>query len=196
MSFNRLAKKSIACFCYHSFETMRGVRGRIFFFLLRCLVTVLGNGAGLGGEGEGDLVAVGFSENNLDLINGVGSIFELGNVEALLLLDVLANDLGELDGLGHAGLDGFGSGDINVDDEGDGDDGNGVLLGLVFVLAELVLSGIAVSAGGIPGSVTGGHSHGLGLGLGGHLTGCQDVYLFPFILSFPVLSGHGHPIQI
>jgi len=134
------------------------------------MVVSLCNGAGLGGEGEGNLVAVGLSENNLNLVNGVGSIFKLGNVEALLLLDVLADNFGELDGLGDAGLDGLRGSDINVDNEGCVDKGDGVLLGLVFVLAKLVLSGIGIRAA-ISGSVTSSNSHGLALGLRGHLCG-------------------------
>ena len=109
------------------------------------LVTVgLGDWAGLGGEGEGDLVAVGLSEDDLNLIDGVDAVLKLGNVEALLLLDVAADDLGDHDGLGHAVPDWLRGGDLNADNKGDGDEGDGVLLGLVLLSAELVLARVAV----------------------------------------------------
>ncbi len=128
----------------------------------------LGNWAGLGGEGEGDLVAVGLSEDDLALLNGVGAVLELGDVEALLLLDVTADNFGDLDGLGHAVPDGLGSGNIDADDEGGVDQGDGVLLNLVLFLAVLVLSGVGVGAA-VAGSVARGDTHALGAGLGGHL---------------------------
>jgi len=130
----------------------------------------LGNWAGLGGEGEGDLVAVGLSEDDLALLNGVGAVLELGDVEALLLLDVTADNFGDLDGLGHAVPDGLGSGNIDADDEGGVDQGDGVLLNLVLFLAVLVLSGVGVGAA-VAGSVARGDTHALGAGLGGHLGG-------------------------
>ena len=61
-------------------------------------------GAGLGGEFEGELLAAGLSDHGLDLVDGVGGVLELGNVEALLLNLILALDLGDGDGLGHADL--------------------------------------------------------------------------------------------
>jgi hypothetical protein len=64
------------------------------------------------------------------LIDCVFSIFKLGNIEALLLLDVLADNLGDLDDLGDAGLDGFGGGNLNRDDKWNIDQWNTVLLSL------------------------------------------------------------------
>ena len=54
--------------------------------------------ASLGVEGEGDLLAAWLSDDDLLLVNGVGGIDELGNVEALVLNLVLA--LGDGDILG------------------------------------------------------------------------------------------------
>ena len=97
------------------------------------LVTVsLSNGAHLGGEGQGNLVAVGLSEDDLDLLDSVGSVFKLGDVEALAFLDVAANDLGDLDGLGDAVSDWLGGSDVDGEDEGAVDEWHGVLLGLVL----------------------------------------------------------------
>ena len=60
--------------------------------------------AGLGVEGEGDLLAAGLADDDLLLVNSVGGIDELGNVEALVLNLVLALDLGDGDVLGDAHL--------------------------------------------------------------------------------------------
>ena len=128
----------------------------------------LGDGADLGGEGQGGGVAVGLAEDDIDLVDGVGSVLELGDVEALLLLDVLADDLGELDGLGHADLDGLGGSDLNGDTEGSGDKGDGVLLGLVLLSAVLVLAGVAVGVS-VAGWVARSDPHGLRLELRGDL---------------------------
>ena len=42
--------------------------------------------------GEGDLFTAGFTNDNLLLVNSVGSISKLGNIEALVLNLVLALD--------------------------------------------------------------------------------------------------------
>lgn len=123
--------------------------------------------AGLGGQGQGDGVAVGLSEDDLGLVDGVGSVLELGNVEALLLLDVVADNLGDDDVLGHAVLDGLGDGDVDVNDKGFGDEGNLVALGLVLLTAVLVFASSVV--GTVSGGTAGCHLHGLGLGLISHL---------------------------
>ena len=60
--------------------------------------------AGLGVEGEGDLLTAGLSDDDLLLVNGVGGIDELGNVEALVLDLVLALDLSDGDILGDTDL--------------------------------------------------------------------------------------------
>jgi len=136
--------------------------------LFRLVAVTIVDGAGLGGEGEGDLVAVGLAEDDLALLDGVGSVLELGDVEALLLFDVTTDNFGDLDGLGHAVSDGLGSGNIDADDEGGVDQGDGVLLDLVLFLAVLVLAGVGVGAA-VAGSVARGDTHALSAGLGGHL---------------------------
>merc|ERR1712117_448695 len=93
------------------------------------LVVLLG--AGLGGEGEGDIVAVGLAQDNLGLVDGGG-----GDID------------GSLKGLGHQW-------DLER-------------LGLVLLVAVLVLAA-TVSLVAVAGGLAGGHLHGLGLGLIGHL---------------------------
>ena len=136
-------------------------------------MVAVGLAAGLGREGEGDGVAVGLAEDGLDLVDGVGAVLELGHVEAPLLDDVLADDLGDRDLLGHAVLDGLGHGDLDVDGQGLGDEGDAVGLGLVFLAAVLVLTGaivIAVARGPACGDL-----HRLSLGLVGDLTSNKVV---------------------
>jgi len=174
--------------------------------LFRLLAVGPGGGdwAGLGGEGEGDLVAVGLAEDDLALLDGVGAVLELGDVEALLLFDVTADNFGDLDGLGHAVPDGLGSGNIDADDEGGVDQGDGVLLGLVLFLAVLVLAGVGVGAA-VAGSVARCDSHALGAGLGGHLGGGGwERFSLPDVvvgadLSLDVLGGllaHGPDLLV
>ena len=66
--------------------------------------------AGLGVKGEGDLLAAGLSDDDLLLVNGVGGVDELGNVEAIVLNLVLALDLSDGDVLGDTDLLGSGVG--------------------------------------------------------------------------------------
>jgi len=126
------------------------------------LVVVLG--AGFGGEGQGDIVALGLAEDDLGLVDGVDVIHELGNVEALLFLDVLADDLGDGDVVGHAVLDGLRSSELNLNVKWDGDEWHLVGLGLVFLATVLVLAGAIVGLA-VTGWSAGGDLHGLGLGL-------------------------------
>ena len=53
--------------------------------------------AGLGVQGEGDLLTAGLSDHYLLLLDSVGGIHKLGNVEALVLNLVLAHNLGDGD---------------------------------------------------------------------------------------------------
>ena len=129
---------------------------------------VVGLGASLGGEGEGDVVAVWLSEDDLGLVDGGGGVLELGDVEALLLLDVLADNLGDGDLLLDAHLLGLGSGDVDGDLKGLGHQRDLEALGLVLLVAVLVLAGTVVGLA-VTGRLAGGHLHGLGLGLIGHL---------------------------
>ena len=85
--------------------------------------------AGLGVEGEGDLLAAGLSDDDLLLVDGVGGIDELGNVEALVLNLVLALDLGDGDVLGDTDLLGGGVGKAALDSEWRSDKGDGRLGG-------------------------------------------------------------------
>ena len=119
-------------------------------------------GAGLGGQGEGELLAAGLSDDGLDLVDGVGAVLELGNVEALLLNLVLALDLGDGDGLGDAGVGGGGVGQLALLLVDLGDEGDLVGLGLVLLTAVLMLT-VSVAGGAVAGGVAGGHLHGLGL---------------------------------
>jgi len=138
---------------------------------------VVGFLASLGGEGEGNGVAVGFSQDDFSLVNGVGSILEFGNIEAFLFLNVFADDLGEHNIFGDADLLGFGDRDIDGDGQRLGHQGDLVGLGLVFFVAVLVFASAVVIA--ITGRLAGGHLHGFGFGLISHLgdLGIEGVVL-------------------
>merc|ERR1739838_1279439 len=77
--------------------------------------------ASLGVEGEGDLLAAGLSDDDLLLVDGVGGINELGNVEALVLNLVLADDLSDGDVLGDTDLLGGSVGKAALDGKGGSD---------------------------------------------------------------------------
>jgi len=125
--------------------------------------------ASLGGQSQSDSVAVGFSQDNSDLVNGVGSIFEFGHIEAFLFNNVSAFDFGDGDLLGHAVLDGFGDGDLDGHVQGNGDKGDSVGLSLVLLATVLVFSSSVMVT--VSGGTAGGHLHGLGFGLISHLGG-------------------------
>ena len=129
--------------------------------------------AGLGVEGEGDLLAAGLSDDDLLLVNGVGGIDELGNVEALVLNLVLALDLGDGDVLGDTDLLGGRVGKAALDGEGGSDKGDLVGLGLVLLVAHLVLTVVGVSGVSVGRGLdsTGSDLHGLGLLVVGDLGG-------------------------
>merc|ERR1719220_1999719 len=129
--------------------------------------------AGLGVEGEGDLLAAGLSDDDLLLVNGVGGIDELGNVEALVLNLVLALDLGDGDVLGDTDLLGGRVGKAALDGEGGSDEGDLVGLGLVLLVAHLVLTVVGVSGVSVGRGLdsTGSDLHGLGLLVVGDLGG-------------------------
>ena len=113
-------------------------------------------GAVLGGEGEGELLTAGLSQNDLLLVDSVGGILELGHVEALLFNLVLALNLGDLNGLGDADLVGGGVGQGAGLLLGLSDQGHSVGLGLVLLSAVLVLAG-AVTGGSVAGWAAGGY---------------------------------------
>ena len=128
--------------------------------------------AGLGVKGEGDLLAAGLSDDDLLLVNGVGGVDELGNVEALVLNLVLALDLGDGDVLGDAHLLGGRVGKTALDSKGSNDKGDLVGLGLVLV-AHLVFAMVGVGSITVGRGLdsTGGDLHGLGLLVVGDLGG-------------------------
>merc|ERR1711935_95196 len=131
-------------------------------------------GTGLGGQRKGNLLTAGLSNDNLLLVNGVGGISKLGNIEALVLNLVLALDLSNLNGLGHTDLLGGWVGKGTGDLKGHGDKGDLIGLGLVFLPADLMLSctiSIASMSIGRGFSITGSHLHGLRLLVIGDLGG-------------------------
>ena len=138
-----------------------------------CLI--VGFLAGLGGKGKGNSVTVRFSQDDFDLVNNIDVINKFGNVEAFLFDNVFADNLGEDDVFGDAGLDGFGVGQIDGDVKGSVDKGDFVSLGLVFLTAVLVFSSSVVIA------ITGGFAacdlHGLRFVLISHLgdTSGEDI---------------------
>ena len=136
--------------------------------------------ASLGVQGEGDLLTAGLSNDDLLLVHGVGGINKLGNVEALVLNLVLADDLGDGDVLGDTDLHGGGVGQLALDGEGGGDEGDHVGLGLVLLGADLVLAMVSMGSVSVGRGldVAGCDLHGLGLLLVGDLGGlavCDDI---------------------
>ena len=101
---------------------------------------VVGLGAGLGGEREGDLITLWLSNDGFDLVNNILSINKLGNVETSVLNLVLALDFSDLDGLGDTDLLGGWVGEGARDLKRIGDQWNLVSLGLVFLMASLGIS--------------------------------------------------------
>lgn len=97
-------------------------------------------GADLSGQSQSDLLAVGVTQSDLSLVNTDGGIFQLGQIDASLFFDIVADDLVDLDLLGHALLLGLGNGNVDVDLQGFVDQGHSVFLGLVFLSAVLVFS--------------------------------------------------------
>ena len=129
--------------------------------------------AGLGVEGEGDLLTAGLPDDDLLLVNGVGGIDELGNIEAPVLNLVLALDLRDGDVLGDTDLLGDRVGKAALDCEGSSDKGNLVGLGLVPLIADLVLTMVGVGSVAVDRGLdsTSGDLHGLRLLVIGDLGG-------------------------
>merc|ERR1719495_157219 len=99
---------------------------------------------GLGRESKGNFFTAWFTNDDLLLVNSVGSISKLGNIEALVLNLVLALNLGDLDGLGNTDLLGGRVGEHAGLLKGGSDKGDLVSLSLVFLTAYLVFS-LAIS---------------------------------------------------
>ena len=146
--------------------------------------------ASLGWEGEGDILATGFSNDDLLLFNSVGSINKLGNIKALVFNQVLALNLGDLNGLCNADFLGSRIGKRARDLKRDSDEGNLVSLGLVFLATHLVFS-MSISWRSISRSSTSGHLHSLRLLLISDLGGCAgSCHIFPFVYISTDLSVH------
>ena len=137
---------------------------------------------GLGGQGEGQLFTAWLSNHDFLLFNGVGGVLELGNVEALVLNNILTLHLGDLDGLGNTNFVGVGVGKGAGLFLGLGDQRNLVGLGLVFLSAVLMLT-MAVAGGAISRWAAGGHLHGLRLvGIGDLGGGTGGSHVLPGVL--------------
>merc|ERR1719206_1582071 len=132
-------------------------------------------------KSECDLFTAWFTNDDLLLVNSVGSISKLGNIEALVLNLVLALNLGDLNSLGDTDLLGgrVGKGASNF--KGGSDKGDLVSLCLVFLTAYLVFS-MAISGRSVSSSSTSSHLHSFGLlfisNLGG---GARSCYILPLI---------------
>lgn len=125
------------------------------------LVVLLG--ASLSWECQGDIVAVGLAKDDLSLVDDIDVVLKLGNVEALLLLDVLADDFGDGDVLSHTVLDWLWGSNLNLNVQWDSDKGDLERLGLVFLMTVLVLTGSIVVS--VTRGLASGHLHGLSFGL-------------------------------
>jgi len=126
--------------------------------------------AGLCGEGKGDLFTAGFSNDHLLLVNSVGSISKLSNIEALVFNLVLAFNLSDFNSLGDThflrGWVGKHAGDLNWGS----DKGNLVCLCLILFTAHLMFSA-TIALVTIASSSTSSNLHGLRLLFIGNLGG-------------------------
>ena len=146
-------------------------------------------------EGEGDLFTAWFTNDDLLLVNSVGSISKLGNIEALVLNLVLALNLGDLDSLGDTDLLG---GRVNEHAgllKGCSDEGDLISLSLVFLTAYLVFSlTISLVTISISSSSTSSHLHSFRLlvisNLGGGARG-DNLLLLVHIGTDLSLNGGG-----
>jgi len=150
---------------------------------------------GLGGEGKGDILTAWFTNDDLLLVNSVGSISKLGNIEALVLNLVLALNLSDLDSLGDTDLLGGRVGERASNFQWDGDKGDLVSLSLVFLTAYLVFSlTISLVTISISSSSTSSHLHSFRLlvisNLGGGARG-DNLLLLVHIGTDLSLNGGG-----
>ena len=147
------------------------------------------------GEGKSDLFTAWFTNDDLLLVNSVGSISKLGNIEALVLNLVLALNLGDLNSLGDTDLLGGRVGKHAGLLQGGSDKGDLVSLSLVFLTAYLVFSlAIAMMSISISSSSTSSHLHSFRLlvisNLGGGARG-NNLLLFIHIGTDLSLNGGG-----
>ena len=123
-----------------------------------------------------------FSNDNLLLVNSVGSINKLGNIETLVFNFVFTLDLSDLDRLGHTDLFGSRVGKHARDLKRGSDKRNLVSLSLVFLTAHLVFSmAIRLVTVAVSSSSTSSHFHCFALLIIGHLCGSaggDDLLLF------------------
>merc|ERR1719400_967535 len=155
----------------------------------------MGLAACLSGEGEGDLFTAWFTNDDLLLVNSVGSISKLGNIEALVLNLVLALNLGDLDGLGNTDLLGCRVGEHAGLLKGGSDKGDLVSLSLVFLTAYLVFTlAISLVSISISSSPTSSHLHSFRLLVISNLGGgarSNNLLLFIHIGTDLSLNGGG-----
>merc|ERR1719278_1819380 len=155
----------------------------------------MGLAAWLCREGEGDLFTAWFTNDDLLLVNSVGSISKLGNIEALVLNLVLALNLGDLDGLGNTDLLGGRVGKHAGLLKGGSDKGDLVSLSLVFLTAYLVFSlAISLVSISISSSSTSSHLHSFRLLVISNLGGgarSNNLLLFIHIGTDLSLNGGG-----
>merc|ERR1719333_5438 len=155
----------------------------------------MGLAASLCGKSEGDLFTAWFTNDDLLLVNSVGSISKLGNIEALVLNLVLTLNLGDLNSLGDTDLLGGRVGKHAGHLRGGSDKGDLVSLSLVFLTAYLVFSlSISLVSISISSSSTSSHLHSLRLlvisNLGGGARG-DNLLLFIHIGTDLSLNGGG-----
>jgi len=148
-------------------------------------------GACLGGKGESDIFTAWFSNDHLLLLNSVGSINKLGNIEALVFNLILTLNLSDLNCLGDTDLLGsrVGKGAGNL--QRNGNKRNFVCLSLVFLTAHLVFS-MSISRRSVSSSSASRHLHCLRFLLISNLGGStRSCHIFPLILISTDLSVYG-----
>merc|ERR1719471_1487376 len=145
-------------------------------------MSMVGLAARLSREGEGDHFTAWFSNDNLLLVNSVGSINKLGNIKTFVLNLVFTLDLSDLDRLGHTDLFGSRVGKHARDLKRGSDKRNLVSLCLVFLTAHLVFSmAIRLVTVSVSSSSTCSHFHCFALLIIGHLcsgAGGDNLLLF------------------
>merc|ERR1719150_1279668 len=150
---------------------------------------------GLGRESKGNFFTAWFTNDDLLLVNSVGSISKLGNIEALVLNLVLALDLGDLNSLGDTDLLGGRVGEHAGLLKGGSDKGDLVSLSLVFLTAYLVFSlTISLVSISISSSSTSSHLHSFRLLVISNLGGgarSNNLLLFIHIGTDLSLNGGG-----
>merc|ERR1719278_1298640 len=155
----------------------------------------MGLAAGLCREGKGDLFTAWFTNDDLLLVNSVGSISKLGNIEAFVLNLVLTLNLSDLNSLGDTDLLRGRVGEHAGHLKGGSDKGDLVSLSLVFLTAYLVFSlAISLVSISISSSSTSSHLHSFRLLVISNLGGgarSNNLLLFIHIGTDLSLNGGG-----